>query len=74
MAAAAWSVYELLHKACSGSLGTGRFALLLLSSLRRRRLIDRILYSPAVATKTVTRDDMKLLPRGEKNRRFPAEP
>jgi stage V sporulation protein B len=65
MAAAAWSVYELLYKVCSGTLGTGRFALILylFAAVAAASIVYILL---AVATKTVTREDMKLLPRGEK--------
>jgi stage V sporulation protein B len=65
MSIAAWCVYELLYKACAGAIGTGRITLAfcLLGAMIAAALIYIIL---AVATKTVTRADMKLLPRGEK--------
>ncbi len=65
MVTAARSVYELLYKLGSGVIGTGRFALalFLLGAVFIAVVVYVILI---VATKTVTRDDMKLLPRGDK--------
>jgi stage V sporulation protein B len=69
MGVAAWSVYELLLKACSGVLGGGRLALLicLIAAIAAAVIVYGIL---VIATKTVTREDMKLVPRGEKIANF----
>lgn len=65
MVLAARSVYSLLYKAGSGSIGTGRFALALF--LIGAVIIAVIVYVIlVVASKTVTREDMRLLPKGEK--------
>lgn len=65
MAVAAKSVYELLYKIVPGTLVSGywRMAICLFIAI----LVALVLYAIlVVATKTVTRDDMKLLPKGEK--------
>lgn len=65
VAVAAKSVYELLFKALPGTLVAGywRMAACLFAAV----LVAVIIYILIViATKTVTRDDMKLLPKGEK--------
>jgi stage V sporulation protein B len=65
MAVAAKSVYELLFRVTPGVLGTGywRMAACLFAAVAIAAIVYSILI---VATKTVTRDDMKLLPKGEK--------
>lgn len=69
MAAGARVIYELLYKAGSGVLGSGRFALAVY--LAGAILASVIIYGVlVVATKTVTRDDLKLVPKGEKLAKF----
>lgn len=69
MGVAAWSVYELLYKVGSGSLGTDRLALLiyLLGAIAAAVVVYGIL---VIATKTVTREDMRLVPKGERIANF----
>ncbi|NLT14337.1 MAG: polysaccharide biosynthesis protein [Clostridiales bacterium] len=65
MAVAAKSVYELLYRATAGFLRTGywRMAVCLFAAI----LIAAIVYAILVlATKTVTREEIKLLPKGER--------
>lgn len=65
MVAAAWSIYELLYKMGSDVIGTGRLALGLF--LSGAIIIAIIVYALLIiATKTVTREDMILMPKGEK--------
>lgn len=65
MAVGAWVIYELLYKAGSGVLGSGRFALAVY--LAGAIIASVVIYGILIiATKTVTRDDLKLIPRGEK--------
>lgn len=65
MAVAARSVYELLFRATSGVLGTGywHMAVCLFLAVLIAIAVYTIL---VIATKTVTRDDIRLLPKGEK--------
>lgn len=65
MGVAAWSVYELFHKVGSDILGTGRMALTvyLLVAMLAAVIVYGVLI---IATKTITRDDMRYIPRGEK--------
>ncbi|NLA87300.1 MAG: polysaccharide biosynthesis protein [Clostridiales bacterium] len=65
MGIAAWSVYELLFKMGSGVLGSGRAALLvyLVGAIVAAVIVYGILI---IATKAITREDMKLVPKGEK--------
>lgn len=64
-AASAWAAYELLYKASVGAFGAGRLALALyLSGAILAAIVIYVILS--VVTKTVTRADMTLLPKGEK--------
>lgn len=65
MAITAWSVYELLYKIGSGSLGTGHLALTLylFGAIAAAVVVYGIL---VVATKAINEDDMKLIPKGDK--------
>lgn len=69
MGVAAWSVYELLYKVGSGIIGTGRMSLavFLIGAITTSIILYAILI---ITTKTITRDDMKLLPKGEKLANF----
>ncbi|SHH76724.1 stage V sporulation protein B [Sporobacter termitidis DSM 10068] len=69
MGVAAWAVYELLFKAGAETLGDGRLALAvyLFGAIAAAVLVYGIL---VIATKTVTRDDMRLIPRGERIANF----
>lgn len=69
MGVAARSVYELLLRAGSGVLGGGRLTLLicLVCAIAAAVIVYGIL---VIATKTVTREDMKLVPKGEKIANF----
>ncbi|NLT15736.1 MAG: polysaccharide biosynthesis protein [Clostridiales bacterium] len=69
MGVAAWSVYELLLRAVSGVLGGGRLGLLicLVCAIAVAVIVYGVL---VIATKTVTREDMKLVPKGEKIANF----
>lgn len=69
MGVAAWSVFELLLRAGSGVLGSGRLALLvcLVCAIVAAVIVYGIL---VIATKTVTREDMRLVPKGEKIANF----
>ena len=69
MGVAVWAVYALFHKVGSDFLGTGRLALAvyLLGAIVVAILAYGFL---VIATKTVTRDDMKLVPRGERIANF----
>ena len=65
MAVTAKSVYELLYRATHSLIRTGywRMAVCLFAAILIAAIVYVIL---VIATKTVTREDMKLLPRGEK--------
>jgi stage V sporulation protein B len=69
MGVAAWAIYELLYKIGVTALGSGRLALLiyLLGAIIIAVIVYGILI---VATKTITRDDLKLIPRGERLANF----
>lgn len=69
MGVAAWAVYELLFKAGAGSLGDGHLAtiLYLLGAIVAAVIVYGVL---VIATKTVTREDMRLIPRGERIANF----
>jgi stage V sporulation protein B len=69
MGVAAWAVYELLYKAGSDFLGGGRLAYLicLLAAIAAAVIVYGLL---VIATKTVTREDMKLVPKGERIANF----
>ncbi len=69
MGVAAWAVYELLYKVGSAALGGGRLALLvcLIGAIAVAIIVYGIL---VIATKTVTREDMKLVPKGERIANF----
>ncbi len=69
MGIGAWAVYSLSYKAGSGVLGTGRLALLLylLGAIAVAVIVYGVL---VIATKTVTREDMKLVPKGERIANF----
>jgi stage V sporulation protein B len=69
MGVAAWAIYELLYKAGSGALGTNRLAVTVY--LAGAIFVALIVYGILIiATRTVTRDDMKLIPKGEKISNF----
>jgi stage V sporulation protein B len=65
MAVAAWSIYELLYKAGSGALGVSRLSLgvFMVGAILVALVVYLVLI---IVTKTITREDMKLLPKGEK--------
>jgi stage V sporulation protein B len=69
MGVGAWTVYELLRKLGSGFLGNGRaaLALYLFGAIAAAIVIYGVL---VIATKTITRDDMRLIPRGERIANF----
>ena len=65
----AWAVYELFYMVGSRTLGTGHLAMTvyLLAAIAVSVAVYAVL---VLATKTVTRDDMRLLPRGERLANF----
>ncbi|MEL4107022.1 polysaccharide biosynthesis protein [Oscillospiraceae bacterium WX1] len=64
MGVTAWSVYELLAKVGAKALGTGHLALAVY--LTGAIVAAVVVYGALViATKTVTREDMKFVPKGE---------
>jgi stage V sporulation protein B len=65
MGVAAWSVYELARKLGASSLGTGRLptAVYMFLAIAVAIVVYAVLI---IATKTVTIEDMKFVPRGEK--------
>ena len=69
MGVAAWAVYELLSKVGYGVLGNSQAGLLLylLAAIAAGVIVYGILI---IASKTITREDMKLVPRGEKIANF----
>ncbi len=69
MGVAARTVYELLHKLGSNSLGSGRLALLLYmaGAIVAAVIVYFILI---IATKTITSDDMRYVPKGNKLAKF----
>ena len=74
MGLGAWAVYELLFKLGAGSNGSGplgvshsAYILYLLGAIVVAVVVYGILI---IATKTVTRDDMKLIPKGERLANF----
>lgn len=65
MGVAAWAVYGLLYRIGAPSLGTGRFALA--AYMFPAIIVAIVVYAILIiATKTVTKEDMKHVPRGEK--------
>jgi stage V sporulation protein B len=69
MGVAAWAIYELLYKVGSNALGTDRLAVTVY--LAGAILVALIVYGILIiATRTVTRDDMRLIPKGEKIANF----
>lgn len=65
MGIAAWSVYALLYKFGSGALGTGHSALILylFGAIVAALVVYGIL---VIATQAINKDDMKLIPKGDK--------
>jgi stage V sporulation protein B len=65
MAVGAVSVYELLIRLCARSVGVGRLGLGL--SLSGAIIIAVIIYGLlVVATRTITRADIEILPKGKR--------
>lgn len=65
MGVAAWAVYSLLSSVGSGVLGTGRLATTVYLAVSI--VIAVIVYGILIiVTKTITKEDMKLIPKGEK--------
>ena len=69
MGVAARVVYELLYKVGADTLGTGRLAMAayMAAAIVAAMIVYAILI---VATKTVTRDDMRYVPKGERLAKF----
>lgn len=69
MGVSVWAVYGLLHKLGAASLGSGRLALLvyMLASIVIAVAVYGVLI---IATKTISTDDMKFVPKGEKIAKF----
>jgi stage V sporulation protein B len=69
MGVCAWAVYGLIEKLVIPSLGEGR--LMLAAYLGVTIVIAAIIYAVLIiVTRTVTRDDLKLIPKGEKIANF----
>ena len=65
MAVAAFFVYELIYRVCAGSVGTGRIAIA--AYLAVAIVIAVAVYGILIIlSRTVTMDDMMLVPKGEK--------
>jgi stage V sporulation protein B len=65
MAVVAYFVYALVNKIGTGILGSGRFAVVVF--LAAAIVIAAIAYLVLIiVTRTITMDDMKLVPKGEK--------
>jgi stage V sporulation protein B len=65
MAGVVYGVYELLYRIGSSLLGTGRSAVIIYLGLTV--IIGIVVYGMLIIfTRTVTREDMKLVPKGEK--------
>ncbi len=69
MGVTAWAIYNLSFKVGSHAVGAGRIALTLylLGAIVAAVLVYSVLI---IATKTVTREDMKLVPKGERIANF----
>ena len=69
MALAAYSTYGLLFRVGSSMLGGGRFAVIV--CLAASILVAAVVYLVLIiVTRTITREDMKLIPKGEKLANF----
>jgi stage V sporulation protein B len=65
MAAVAYSAYKLIYAIGSGILGTGRFAVIVFLGISI--LVGIAIYAILIIrTHTITKEDMLLVPKGEK--------
>ena len=69
MGVAARAVYELLHKLGSEALGSGRLALALYMTVAIVAAVI-VYFILIIATKTITREDMRYIPKGNKLAKF----